>query len=246
MSTLRIVTKDLVGLLGDLTHTAASDPAVGAVAGVLLHTTRGYIGADPGQTTILVGTSTTGRVAGHTYAGASGTMEPALWQIEDVRCVVAVLKPRTRDNPDHAVEIRVEDDHVTVAEDPDLFGDGLTLTFGLGSIEDYPRSVWSVLSDVHVRPAPAGEDGPVPAMPRTDFSPGLFDPFVKVGKSRGALIELYRYHQRLPLLVQIGDRYRGAILPYRWDGDGTSGGMSPSGDVYPPALPVPDGGGGDD
>lgn len=242
MSEVRIETRHLLGLLGALVHTAAREVELGAIAGVLLHSARGYRGDEPGKTDLLVGTSLDGRVAGHMNVDAYGELpRPMLWRIDDVRMLIAAFKPKVKDNKEHAVEIRLDEDCVVVREDEgSLFGgDGLRLEFAEGSIADYPRNVWTLLSDVHINPRVTDdEDNPVPVLPRTDIAPDALAPFVRVAKAISAPVELYRFHQRLPVLVQVGTRYRGALVTASWDG-GSLEGEAPGADIHPPDLPPP-------
>lgn len=232
--TLRIDTAELVAMLTDLVHTAG-EPEAGAVGGVLLHTARGWQGVEPGRTALLVGTSTNRFAVGHTYTACSGSLPPMLWPVQDVKAVVAVLKPLAKE--DHAVEIHAEDDQVRIIEDADLFGQSMTLTFGVGDLTKYPRQVWGVLTDVHVTVRNGADT--VPAMPRTDISPAALKPFVTIATRRKDPLEVYRYHQRRPVLIQIGGTYRGAIMPISWP-DGDSDGEMPSGEVWAPQLPEVD------
>ncbi|MFJ8818183.1 DNA translocase FtsK [Amycolatopsis thermoflava] len=242
MSAIRIETKNLLELLGSLVYTAAPDPEDGAVAGVLLHTDRGERGLEPGRTDLLVGTSCNGFAVGQTYVHADGQLhEPMLWRIDDVRTVIAAFKPKAKEHKEHAVEIRIDEGVFVVRESEDaLFeADGLRLEFSPGRIEEYPRTVWSLLvrrPDFLEHRDSSGRV--VPAVPRTDFGSAALEPFVRVAKARKSGLETYRYHQRSPLLVQIGTSYIGAVTSYRWD-DVDGAGEEPDASVYVPDLPPP-------
>lgn len=231
---IRIDTGQLVAVLTDLVHTAA-EPEAGATAGVLLHATQGFRAGEPGRTTLLAGTSTTGHAVGHTYTWCTGVLWPTLWPVQDVKAVIAVLGPLAKQHKNHAVEIRSEDGSVVISEDADLFGGGLALTFGAGDLDKYPRHVWQVLT---APPASVQEayDSEIPNLPRTDISPSMLVPFIKVGKRRGEVLKIYRYHQRKRVLIQIGDTYVGALTPKSWPDD-DSDGTEPDADVYAPELP---------
>lgn len=56
--TCRVDTTDLIDLLTDLIVTAEQRPDAGAIASILLHTTRAQLGTEPGRTDILAGLST--------------------------------------------------------------------------------------------------------------------------------------------------------------------------------------------
>jgi hypothetical protein len=50
MKQMRLLTIDLLGILGDLLHTASAEPGMSGCYGILLHSARGYTGDEPGQT----------------------------------------------------------------------------------------------------------------------------------------------------------------------------------------------------
>lgn len=237
---IRVATRDLIGLLATLAHTAADEPELGAVAGILLHTARGYLGDEPGKAGLLVGTSTTTRVIGHTSVLCKGHAAPMLWPIGEVSAAVSVLKQMSRGDKEHAVEIRADGGQVTIAEDGNLFGAGASFTFDLGDASKYPRHVWRMLSDAHLRPVVRGRESgePIPVGVRTDVSWSALAPFVAIAKARKECLQWYRYHQRLPIQVVIGGNFRGAISPETWaeDLDSTE---YPDGAVYPADLPEP-------
>lgn len=228
--TLHIPTRALVDFLGDLTHTAGGDGR--PTDAVLLHTARGYLYPDsPGRSTLLVGTSTNTKCAGHTWVGADGDLPPTLWPIEHVKAVVAVYKPLSRQDG-HEVQIRLDAGEVTVAENPNMFGDGQSFTFTAGPLDKYPRLTWELLQ------RPGQNDTPV--QPRTDIYPAYLAPFVKVATRRNEAILLFRYHQQARLLVQIGTRYRGWVAVEDWGTDrDEDAGREPGADLYPPDLPAP-------
>jgi hypothetical protein len=227
---IRIATHALVGLLTDLLHTADDPKTAGATAAIHLHTVRGYDDDHPSD--LLVGTSTDRVVLGHANIACSGQEErPMLWPIGDVQAVMAVLKPLGK-NRDHAVEIRRELESFIVAEDPNLLDDGLSLSFGGLDPADFPTEAWDLLTAARMTPP----EGSQPAYPRTDFRADRLAPFQRVATRRNEMVSLYRYHQRLPLLVEIGASYRGVLSPFGWNDEIKGAGTAPSGDVYPLAV----------
>ncbi|MER5388354.1 hypothetical protein [Saccharopolyspora sp. NPDC002686] len=248
MTTLQVNTAELCALLADLSHTAPSDPEFGALAGIVLHTSRGHVGTDPGQTTLLVGTSTTRTVAGHAYTSCSGYLhEPMLWPIGDVRAALAVLRPLAKADKAHTTAISRDGASVVLAEvgDPALFDDldapaGTELRFTVGDLTDYPRGIWALLGDIHTASVVFDTDGrAIDAAPRTDLTAAALLPFCRVARSRGEAIELYRYHQRRAVLVQIGPAYRGVLMPASYEDGNPSEVTEPPGEVYAPVLPEP-------
>lgn len=229
---IRIPTRGLVDHLTDLALTAADPADSGATAGVLLHTTRGHHGDAPGQVDLLVGTSTDRTVLGHAHVGCSGQDAPMLWPIAAVRDVIAVLKPKGKD-PEHFTEISREGDEVTIAEDPDLFDEGARFTFGVLDPVEWPTdTAHRLLSEIAMTPP----EGSKQAAARMDFHPSRLVPFTKIASRRGELLQTFRYHHRLPMIVQIGDHYRGIVVGFAFNDDKPSTGAFPSGDVYPLVL----------
>lgn len=236
MSLIRVKTKTLIELLTDLCHTAHADPtAEPAMAGVLLHTDRGYPDpSEPGESDILVGTSTTYVHTGHTWMQCFGQASPMLWSITDVRSVISVFKPLSKKEKEHSLDIRHEGGEVTVAEDPTLFGE-TSLSFHTAALDDWPRDRFVVLDRNYEGSADT------PSTARTDLDHATLAPLLKVAKRRGEPIQLYRRHQSKPILVQIGGGYRGVVATSRaWIEQDSRGGEMPGSDLYVPELPEPE------
>jgi hypothetical protein len=249
---IRIATDRLLDLLADLAPTATGKTGM---RGILLHTARGYYGDDPGMTTLLVGMGASGRVVGHTYIPCDGTLEPTLLGIADVASIRGLLETRAKADPNHSVEVTRDLETVTFQEPPDLFASGNSVTLHVGDLDTVPRYAWKILGYDHPAeqmppPTLRGED--MPAVPRSDYDPAQLAPFITVAKRHTLPVQVYRYHPHRPTLVQIGGRYRGAIMPTRWAADMSREtihreGAAPDGDLYEPDLPPvknPGGGGG--
>lgn len=232
---IRVTTAALIALLTDLSKTAATPDSRSAMAGILLHTAKGYADPEaPGKSDILVGTSSTGFAIGHAYVTCSGQLhDPMLWHISNVTGMIAGLKPMVSRDEDHQTVIRVEAGRVIVTEEENLFDSGDRHEFKAGSLDDYPRTLWHTIRDL-----PDIPQGRV--NPRVDYNPAVLDPFLSIAKRRKATLELYHYEDKRITLVQIGDRYRGALMPFPFEGhDVVGSGMArePSGEVYQPAMP---------
>lgn len=244
MSTITMGTRHLVELLAVLALTSSDDEAL-PTGGVLLHTTRGYgYGPHSGQTDILVGTSTTRFAAGHLFVPTGGQWRRAvLWGIDDVRAVLDAFRPKLKVDKLAEVSITLRDKEIEVAESGqlDLGGEGLRLVFTEKQIGDFPREIWRTLSDVLINPEVSDhKNRVVPERPRTDVNAAQLEPFVKVAKIRKAALEIYRYHQHRPVLIQIGSSYRGVLFPTRFDETETPGaGVAPDSEIHPPDLPPP-------
>jgi hypothetical protein len=242
--TIRIPTDRLLDFLADLAPTASGKVGM---RGILLHTARGPYGDDPGLTTLLVGTSASGRVVGHTHIPCGGELEPTLIPIADVLSIRPLLEARAKADANHSVEITRDLATITLEEPPDLFAEGNSVTLHVADLDLVPRHLWELLGyDYATDPTTpqTGKGDRMPAVPRSDFSHSMLAPFLTVAKRHNLDIELYRYHQHRPTLVQIGHRYRGAIMPERWARDMSPGvivneGTTPGADLYDPGLPPP-------
>jgi hypothetical protein len=232
---IRIATGALCTLLADLVPLAAPEDGGGALAGVLLHTDRGHpYPSEPGKSDLLIGTAASKFAAGHAFTESEGHMTPMLWPTSWVTAVVQVFKPMCKANKDHQVQITRAGDHVTVQEDPNLFDDGMRLEFKTGDLEHYPRSIWQLLAE---KPRPVAKR---PEKPRLDVSPGVLAPFLKIAQRRGVTLNLFKYHQERLVLLEIGARFRGYLVPSRYETDKTSVGDAahePDGEIFHPDLP---------
>jgi hypothetical protein len=232
---VRVQTGALLGLLADLVHTAAKDPDAGAIGSVLLHTGRGAVGDEPGTTDLLCGGSTDRYVAGHTYTSCAGQLTggPTVWAVRDVKSVVAVFKASAKDE-NHSVEITRDGLLVTVREDPNLFDDGLRLSFAQGSLADYPGLSLYRNLDRHTADRVDTDGVTVDALARTDLGSSQLDAFVKIAARRKTVVQLYRTHQAEAILVQIGGDYRGVLMPSQYEPDGDE--RRPAAEVHLPDL----------
>jgi S-DNA-T family DNA segregation ATPase FtsK/SpoIIIE len=241
---MRIDTHRLLQLLAELSPTMPTG-GYGGMPGILLHTVRGHYGDDPGQTSLLVGTSSAGRAAGHTHVPCDGTLEPTLITVQDVSSLRSLLAPREKTDPDHSVDIHRDLSTITIQEPPDLFDAGDTFTLHVGDLDTVPRLLWTLLAQGPrdwVEPALNVRGDTLPDMPRVDLPAAVLAPFVAVAKLRKQDVQLYIGHPHRPILVQIGPHYRGVLTPDRWAHDMSPGvalreGDAPDADVYAPTLP---------
>jgi hypothetical protein len=237
---IRIATGALCTLLGDLVPLAAPEDGGGALAGVLLHTDRGHPWpSEPGKSDLLIGTAASKFGAGQAFTESEGQMTPMLWPTSWVTAVVQVFKPMTKANKDHQVQITRAGDHVLVQEDPNLFDDGMRLEFKTGDLEHYPRSIWRLLNDRPPPPTLARHKRP--EKPRLDISPAVLAPFLKIAQRRGTTVNLFKYHQERLVLLEIGGRFRGYLVPSWYETDKTSVGDAahePDGEIFFPDLPA--------
>lgn len=233
---VRIQTRALIGMLVDLVLTAAKDPDLGAISGVLLHTSRAAVGAEPGETDILCGGSTDLFVAGHTFAACTGELDPpTLWAVRDIVSLIAVFKGPAKKDELHAVDITRDGVLITVREDPNLLDDGLRLSFAQMPLDGYPAvTLYRNLDRVTADAVENNAGELIGAVPRTDLASTRLDPFVKIAARRWGVLQMFRTHQNEPALLQIGPEYRGVMMPVKFDANG--GERRPLGDIHCPDL----------
>lgn len=235
--TVRIQTKALLALLADLIHTADGGDEAAVFGAMMLHTVRGYAGIDPGKVDLLCGVSTTGHMAGHTYSRCDGQLSggPTVWAVRDVRSVLAVFKKPAKE-PDHIVDIARDGAMVTVSEDPNLLADGLRLTFAEVSVADFPAAGIYALLDRRTATIVVDPDGQErPSLARTDVYADRLHAFARVADRRKSPVQLYRTHQTEVVHVQIGESYRGMLIPTGYDSEEAEHDR-PFADVHAPDL----------
>ncbi|SEB43299.1 DNA segregation ATPase FtsK/SpoIIIE, S-DNA-T family [Amycolatopsis tolypomycina] len=251
-SAITVGTADLLRLLAALQQTAVhkEDGNGSPWCGILLHCARDT-DAPPGQREILAGTAGDGWVLGHTHIRCQGQWtRPTLWSIDDVRALIAAFHPKLKGNKHHvtAVELGPAGQVVVAEAEQDLLSrSGFRLQFTEKPLGDYPRQAWRLLSDVPLDTRPVDRTSGVPLQPRprTDLAGATLGAFAAVSKIIGAPVEVYRYHQREPLLIQIGGVYRGYAAPAHYE-ETRDVARWPHATVHDPDLPPPpprDGGG---
>lgn len=232
---MRIETRELLAVLTDLLATV--EPKLPRSAVVELHTGRGHYGDEPGVLTLLCGASTTGHAAGHTYTPCDEPLPggPVLLAHHDAKAICDVFREaaKTKD-PVHSVEVRRDGNTLHVREDPNLIDDGLSLSFSLAEADRFPLTVYRTLAREQ-----RADVGDLPPATRTDLTRGVLEPFVKVAKRRGDYLRVYRTHQAEIVHVQIGEHYRGVLLPAKPSAEGDH--ERPDADVHAPdGVDIPD------
>lgn len=222
---LTISTKELVDLLSDLVLTATG------IRGVHLRTTRGHYGDDPGEVSLLVGTSTNGAVLGHTWTLCTGELPPMIWPTMNCTILIGALKKLGKGDKNHTVDVALDGSIVTVVESATLFDDGDRFEFQVGDLEPWPGArLWRILDSVPL-PTPRDDSGAdLPSTPRTTWAPAALAPLLSIANRRKESLHLFQTHSNQIHRAQIGDRWVGAIAPLRaWNHDDPD---QPNTDVY--------------
>lgn len=239
---VRILTGALLGMLSDLIQTADRGDEAGIMGGITLHTSRGGFGDQPGLSDLLAGVSSDRYVVGHTYFWCTGQLSaPTWWSIQNARNVLSVFKAARGKDPQntHAVELeRMGNGEILIREDPNLIDEGVSLSFSEGDVSEYPAPTLYRLLDEKLPPTLIRDGKFVDPVPRTQVIAQVVVPFTKVALRRREIIRLYRTHQDARVLVQIGESYRGLLMPYRAV-DLTGDVDHPDADVHAPDLSDP-------
>lgn len=244
-SSITVGTADLLRLLAALQQTAVHDEDGNGSpwCGILLHCARDTE-APPGQREILAGTAGDGWVLGHTHIRCQGEWNrPTLWSIDDVRALIAAFKPKLKGDKHHVTEVELGPAGQVVVAEAELnliSGGGFRLQFTEKPLADYPRQAWHLLADVPADRKPVDRQSglPLEPRPRTDLAGATLGAFAAVAKIIGAPVEVYRYHQREPLLIQIGGIYRGYAAPAHYE-ETRDVARWPHATVHDPDLPPP-------
>ncbi|RSD26373.1 DNA translocase FtsK [Amycolatopsis eburnea] len=244
-SSITVGTADLLRLLGALQQTAIHDEENNGSpwCGILLHCARNP-DAPPGQREIVAGTSGDGWRLGHTHVRCEGYWNrPTLWSADDVRALIAAFRPKLKGDKHHTTVVELGPaGQVVVAEAEQSLhaGAGFRLQFTEKPLAEYPRMAWRLLADVPGNRKPTNKDTglPIEPRPRTDLAGATLAAFAAVAKIIGAPVEVYRYHQREPLLIQIGGVYRGYAAPAHYE-ETRDVARWPHATVHDPDLPPP-------
>lgn len=254
MSATTLATRALIGLLTDITLTAANDPDDPTLNTVLLHGGHGTWAPDTRSdddedalldavpSDLLVATSTDRRAAAQAHAACTGRLHrPILVTVPDVKAIVALFKPLVtslgRDTT-HMARLTLEGETLTVAEDPLVVPDGRSVSmtvasFGPGS--DYPTGVAKVLDpDPANLPRQYRDGPPIEATRGSGLSASGLAVVASVAKRRAMPAVIYRHHQDRPLVAEVGNSYRVVLQPYGVDDDQQEG---PQIEVFDP-LPA--------
>ncbi|QFG09084.1 FtsK-like DNA translocase [Mycobacterium phage ThulaThula] len=212
-----VSTTNLIDILTDAMATACN-----SVGGVHITTSRAPWGEEPGDVDLLVATSTTKYVVGHTWIPADGRLEPSVWPIESVANVLAICKSLARSRgKEHTVDVYMgtadrtednrDDDHpgwtITLRETPALFDSDTEFQF-----HAHPEAKFPIRGVLHMMRGqiPPSDDEEVALTP---WSPGVLGPLVTVAKRRKMQVRMFRTRARGLHIVQIGDTWIGAAAP---------------------------------
>ncbi|SLH76386.1 DNA translocase FtsK [Mycobacteroides abscessus] len=213
---ITVATKKLIEVLTD-----ALAVSNGTGGGVHLTTTRGPWREEPGDVDLLVATSTTRNVLGHTWIPVDGRIDPMVWPCQSVKDVLTLCKSWLKGD-EHTVDIDLEladppenkkdDGHpgwtIKLTETPALFDSDNTIKFHAHHGSRFPLEL---VSRIRTGRFPARDD--YEEVPLTLWSAAVLSPLVKVAKRRNMQIQMFRSPERRLQLVQIGDTWIGAATP---------------------------------
>jgi hypothetical protein len=214
-----VSTVKLIDALTDALQTAS-----GYHGGIHLATHRAPYREEPGDVDLLVATSTTGTVLGHTWIPIDGHLTTSVWPIGSTRTALAVLKDLAKKGENHTVDIDLEvapepenlkeGEHpgwiVTVSESAALFDFDTEFQFHAHHESKFPMHRASQFLTGRIT---RSDDDEWVETPLTLWSAGVLEPLVKVAKRRGGTIRLFRSADHPLQMVQIGDTWLGAAYP---------------------------------
>lgn len=251
MSSITLPTRGLVGLLEDLSLTAA-DPKMELphLTAVLLHTAKGDFEVPQGKSDdgeplfetvpsdLLVATSTCLSMIGQGHTACTGRLhKPALIDLLDIESVIKVFKPlitkRLPKGVIHQSVVTLSTSNLIVSEDPDLVPGGKSVSMTVLDSDPFPRNTADLLEVDPERPVVV--DGrSVPVEYGTGLGTDFFTIVGKIAARRDMTPAVYRHHQQARIVVEVGGAYRAVVMPVplqedRWDG--------PVVEVFSPPLP---------
>lgn len=260
MSTVKVATRHLVGMMEDLARTT-NKPGKGRpfTSTVLLHSDHADIAVESEQdegpplveeapSDVLVGTSTTTRVMGQAHAPCEGTLHRVVSiSVGDAKAIKDVFKPliKTMGSETHFTELVLAGDTLTVSEDPDLVSGGNVLSVHVVDPEGFPHGIEGAMN-----PDPLGKvwvkrDGDQnPVVVPPSYGTGLFDEHLlamgAISKRRKMPVRWYRSHQKRGIVVTVGAWYRAVLSPAPLDPD-TDEADGPLVRVFLPPFPAEEG-----
>ncbi|BBY84214.1 DNA translocase FtsK [Mycolicibacterium pulveris] len=217
--TITVATSKLIDTLTDALQTA--DDIVG---GIHFATQRAPYKSEPGDTDLLVATSTDRYTIGHTWIPVDGDLIPTVWPVESAKTVLAICKSLGRKGDEHTVDIDAtaapppeeptEGEHpgwtVTLSETPALFDSDTEFQFHAHAETRFPTAmVHRALSGLLESKEP-----PEPSL-LTQWGANVLAPLVAVAKRRKQPIRLFRQPLTEAHLVQIGDTWLGVAYPIK-------------------------------
>lgn len=257
MSGVTLSTRDFTGLLADAVLTASDSPdEFPVLATVLLDTDHadvlvtseededGETLMDTVPSDVLVATSTNGfdRV-GQGHAPCEGRFhKPVLISVQDVQSLIRTFTAKGKTAPKgvpHRTRVEITGETLTVSEAVGYRARGISMVIPLMDVEEYPVTVARSLA-----PDPSVEvlderKNPIPVSYGSGLSAGSLEIIAKVANRRKMIPALYRIHQRRPVIVEIGSRYRAVFGSAKLDEDSGQH-LAPQVLVFEPRLPAKD------
>jgi hypothetical protein len=196
--TTTVTAGELRAMLVDAARTAGDDPTLPMLRGVLLHT------APKGDGTVLVATSTDRFMLGQIHIPAQGSLAHEVFV--DLDSVKRAVKLLALANPAGNVNLSIVDDTVTLrASDLSMAFETYAPTVGPGAqrVPDFPQFAKIFDSKLNTEER------------NVAIGPGLFATVAAIAKSRGEQIRFQVQGERRPVVFEIGEQYRGLVMPQR-------------------------------
>lgn len=212
----------------------------GEMPGMVLYTTKGEYGEEPGEVPLLAGVSFNGTMAGHYYeAVEGGEIRPSWWSNVALGNIFSVFGPRAAEVEDHRIliEIDYEEMRVSVFEH-DPSDDAPEVSFNISTVfaQGFPlEGVRRWYRDDKLTPILAQDEVEIAtgASDRVLFEKGkIAQPVKLVGAWKKNLIIDYRGNRAKPAIVRAeGVPYWTGILLPSVPAEGDSLNSSPEDDT---------------
>lgn len=213
--TITIATARFCEILTDALHTAAD-------YGIHFDSHRAPWRDEPGDTDLLVLTSTDRYTIGHTWHPVDGSEPACVWPTASAKSALTLCKALAKKAEDHTIDIDVatapraegadEDEHpghtVTIRETPALFHADTEFQFHADPETKFPLGTCRRVLTSGLPPTTDYDETPC-----TLWSAHVLDPLTAVAKRRKMQIRFYRSPKHRVQLVQIGDTWLGAAMP---------------------------------
>jgi hypothetical protein len=249
------MTRDFVGLLADAVLTAGTDPQENPVlATVLVDTDHAEVlvtSQDDGQggtlidtvpSDVVIATSTNGyNLVSQGHCPCEGRLhKPVLITVQDTQSLIKTFTVKGKSTANHRTRVEITGDTVTVSEN--IQGDrGIAMEIPMMDLDDYPVTVARSLSPDPTRVPVDEHQQPIPPSAGFGLPTAAHEIIAKVAGRRKMPPAIYQYHQRRPVVVEIGSMWHAVFGAVTLDEDNGQQ-HGPLVRVFPPRLPATLGG----
>lgn len=254
MSDAMLTTREFTGLLADAILTASDAPdEFPVLATVLLDTGHADVlvtSEDDGDgetlidtvpSDVLIATSTNGfGMISQAHCPCEGRLHRVvLISVQDAESLIKTFTAKGKSAPKgipHKTRLEITGDTLTVQEALFYGTRGVSMTVPIMDVEDYPRGVANALDPDPTVEVLDDNKRPIPPSYGAGISPTSLEIIAKVANRRKMTPAYYRYHQRRPVVVEVGSMWRAAFGAAKLDEENGQH-HGPQVRVFEPRLP---------